>query len=145
MALTVDHLLRTAATLEQALVALKATPLPGDSSVLYDLYRNAAIKTFELSLETAGKLLRKALKAFGGSPRSVDALVFNDVLRSAGKHAMMDQAAVARWLAYRVNRNTTAHDDGAGFADETLKLLPAYLQDVRQLATKLQEVFDAAA
>ena len=142
MALTVDHLLRTAATLEQALLALGTSAPDG---VLYDLYRNAAIKTFELSLETAGKLLRKALKAFGASPRNVDALVFNDVLRHAGKHDVMDQAAVARWLAYRANRNTTAHDYGAGFADETLKLLPAYLQDVQQLAVKLQEVFDAAA
>ena len=143
MALTVDHLLRTAATLEQALLALETTP--DDGGVLYDLYRNAAIKTFELSLETGGKLLRKALKAFGGSPRSVDALVFNDVLRHAGKHGLLDQVAVTRWLAYRANRNTTAHDYGAGFADETLKLLPAYLQDVRQLAIRLQEVFDAAA
>jgi len=28
---------------------------------------------------------------------------------------------------------------------ETLKLLPAYLQDVRALAAKLQEVLDASA
>jgi nucleotidyltransferase substrate binding protein (TIGR01987 family) len=143
MTLDVNHLLRTAATLEQALVELAKTP--DATSVLYDLYRNAAIKSFELSLETAGKLLRKALKAFGGSPRGVDALVYNDVLRHAGKHGMLDQAAVGRWLAYRANRNSIAHDYGVGFADETLKLLPAYLSDVRELAVKLQEVFDAAA
>ena len=81
MALNVDHLLRTAATLEQALLALEKTP-PSEE-VMFDLYRNAAIKSFELSLETSGKLLRKALKAFGGAPRSVDGLVFNDLLRSA--------------------------------------------------------------
>jgi nucleotidyltransferase substrate binding protein (TIGR01987 family) len=143
MSLTVEHLLRTTATLEQALVALNNTP--DDQAVLYDLYRNAAIKSFELSLETAGKLLRKALKAYGASPRNVDALVFNDVLRHAGKHALMDAAAVTRWLAYRANRNNTAHDYGAAFANETLKLLPGYLVDTRALAVKLQEVFDAAA
>lgn len=143
MTLNVDHLLRTAATLEQALLALDKTP-PTDG-VMYDLFRNAAIKSFELSLETSGKLLRKAIKAYGGSPRSVDALVFNDLLRHAGKHALLDQATVQRWLAYRANRNSTAHDYGAGFAEETLTLLPSYLQDVRQLAIKLQEVFDAAS
>lgn len=142
MALNLDHLLRTAATLEQALLELGK--LSSDNSVLYDLYRNAAIKSFELSLETSGKLLRKALKAYGGSPRSVDALVFNDVLRHAGKHGIFDQAAVERWLAYRANRNTTAHDYGEEFANQTLKLLPDYLSDVRALAVKLQEVFDAA-
>jgi len=143
MALSVDHLLRTAATLEQALLALQNTA-PTDE-IMFDLYRNAAIKSFELSLETSGKLLRKALKAFGGAPRSVDALVFNDVLRHAGKHAIFDEAAVTRWLAYRANLNSTTHDYGEGFANDTLTLLPAYLQDVRTLAAKLQEVFDAAS
>ncbi len=143
MALNVEHLLRTAATLEQALLALGKTPSPDD--VLFDLYRNAAIKSFELSLETAGKLLRKALKAYGCAPRNVDALVFNDVLRHAGKHAILDEAGVTRWLAYRANRNNTAHDYGEGFTNDTFKLLPDYLQDVRVLAVKLQEVFDAAA
>jgi hypothetical protein len=143
MGLNVEHLLRTAATLKQALLALEKTP-PTDE-VMYDLYRNAAIKSFELSLETAGKLLRKALQLFGGNPRSVDGLVFNDVLRHSGKHGVLDQAAVARWLTYRANRNNTAHDYGVGFANNTLVLLPAYLLDVRAMAVKLQEVFDAAA
>ena len=143
MGLNVEHLLRTAATLEQALLALGRTPLADE--VMYDLYRNAAIKSFELSLETAGKLLRKALKLFGGNPRSVDSLVFNDVLRHNGKHGVLEQAAVQRWLTYRANRNNTAHDCGVGFANNTLVLLPSYLPDVRALAVKLQEVFDAAA
>lgn len=141
MSLNVDHLRRTADTLEQAILRLVETP--AQDEVLYDLYRNAAIKSFELSLETSGKLLRKALKLFGGSPREVDRLVFNDVLRHAGKHDLLDVAGVERWLAYRANRNTTAHDYGAGFANDTLKILPAYLDDVRQLATSLQELFDA--
>jgi nucleotidyltransferase substrate binding protein (TIGR01987 family) len=143
MTLNVEHLLRTANTLEQALQAIHEHERQDD--VRFDLYRNAAIKSFELSLETAGKLLRKALKAYGGTPREVDRLVFNDVLRHAGKHGLMDAPAVERWLAYRANRNNTAHDYGEGFANDTLKLLPGYLQDVRQLAPAIQQVFDAAA
>lgn len=142
MALSLEHLLKTANTLEQALLALNSTST-GDE-VLFDLYRNAAIKSFELSLETSGKLLRKALKAYGGSPRTVDALVFNDVLRHAGKHGIFEPAQVERWLAYRANRNNTAHDYGEEFANQTLTLLPDYLVDLRALASKLQEVFDAA-
>lgn len=141
MSLNADHLLRTADTLEQALAALSRTG-PGDG-VMYDLYRNAAIKSFELSLETTGKLLRKALRLFGGNPRETDRLVFNDVLRQGGRHGLLDQAAVERWLAYRANRNTTAHDYGEGFANETLRILPAYLADVRGLARSLQDLFDA--
>ena len=143
MTLNVEHLLRTADTLEQALLAIE--PHTSRNDVLFDLYRNAAIKSFELSLETAGKLLRKALKGYGGSPREVDKWVFNDVLRHAGKHGLMNAAEVERWLAYRTNRNNTAHDYGEGFASDTLKLLPAYLQDVRALAPEIQKAFDAAA
>lgn len=143
MTLNVRHLIRTADTLEQALAAIGNHSQ--DDDVLFDLYRNAAIKSFELSLETAGKLLRKALKTYGAAPRSVDALVFNDVLRHAGKHGLMDTQAVERWLNYRANRNNTAHDYGEGFANQTLKLLPQYLADVRELAPKIQAVFDAAS
>lgn len=142
MSLNIEHLLRTASTLEQALLAIQKVEDQDD--VTFDLYRNAAIKSFELSLETAGKLTRKALKAYGGSPREVDKLVFNDVLRHAGKHGLLDTDEVERWLVYRANRNNTAHDYGKGFANETLRLLPQYLEDVRQLAPRIQAVFDAS-
>lgn len=142
MSLNVDHLLKTLLTLEHALNAL---PEQRDDKMLYDLYRNSAIKSFELSLETSGKLLRKALKAFSGNPREVDRLVFNDLLRQAGKHALLDLQGVERWLTYRKNRNGTAHDYDEAFADETLKLLPNYLQDARALAQEIQQVFDANA
>lgn len=140
MSLNVEHLLRTVSTLEAALEALQQR---GNNEVMHDLYRNAAIKSFELSLETAGKLLRKALKAFGGSPREVDKLIFNDVLRHAGKHGMLELVEVERWIQYRTNRNSTAHDYGEGFANETLRLLPGYVTDARTLAISLQKVFDA--
>jgi hypothetical protein len=44
MSLNTDHLLRTAATLEQALIAIRKES--DANSVMYDLYRNAAIKMF---------------------------------------------------------------------------------------------------
>lgn len=140
MSLNVEHLLRTVSTLEAALAALQ---LRGNNEIMHDLYRNAAIKSFELSLETAGKLIRKALKAFGGSPREVDKLIFNDVLRHAGKHGILELPEVERWIKYRLNRNSTTHDYGEGFANETLRLLPDYATDARALAIALQKVFDA--
>lgn len=136
MLLNTSHFSRTLDTLEYALEALGGAE---EDSVEYDLFRNAAIKSFELSLETAGKLLRKALKSYGGAPRSVDALSYNDVLRNAGKHSLLNTEEVSRWLAYRANRNTTAHDYGEGFANETLRLLPDYVQDARTLALTLSK------
>lgn len=143
MTLNVEHLLHTADTLEQAILRLQATP--AEDSVLYDLFRNAAIKSFELSLETTGKLLRKVLKLYTGNPREIDRLVFNDLFRHAHKHGLLNEDSVERWLAYRANRNTTAHDYGENFAEQTLAILPDYLMDLRQLAYAIQEVFNATA
>lgn len=143
MTLSVEHLQHTANTLEQAMIQLQQTPT--EDSVLYDLFRNAAIKSFELSLETTGKLLRKVLKLYTGNPKSVDQLVFNDLFRHAAKHGLLDDVEVERWLGYRANRNTTAHDYGENFAEQTLALLPDYLVDLRQLAQRIQDIFNGAA
>jgi response regulator RpfG family c-di-GMP phosphodiesterase len=73
MALSTEQLLRTADTLEKALSEIALLPSHArthEQEIFFDLYRNGAIKSFELSLETAGKLLRKALKAFNASPRT---------------------------------------------------------------------------
>lgn len=140
MNLKTEHFARTLDTLERAVLALKQEQL---DSIAFDLYRNAAIKTFELSLETAGKLLRKALKYFVGNPKEIDRLVFNDVLRTAGKYNLMSIEAVERWIQYRISRNTTTHDYGEAFANETLKQLPDYLKDARELAVHLQDFFNA--
>jgi nucleotidyltransferase substrate binding protein (TIGR01987 family) len=134
--------MKTVTTLEEALKAIERHNSKDD--IKFDLYRNAAIKSFELSLETAGKLLRKALKLFSGDPKSIDRLVFNDVLRHASKHGLLTIETTERWLEYRKNRNNTAHDYGEDFANETLKILPHFVDDVRKLAIKMQEAFDAA-
>jgi len=92
-----------------------------------------------LTLETAGKLLRKALKAYTGRPREVDALTYKDLLRHAAKHDLMNTDAVERWFGYRDNRNNTAHDYGVGFAEDTPALLPCFIADARSLETILRE------
>jgi nucleotidyltransferase substrate binding protein (TIGR01987 family) len=112
-----------------------------EESIDYEIYRNAVVKGFELTLETAGKMLRKAIKTYTGDPRAVDELTYKDALRHAAKHGLLETAAVARWFAYRDNRNNTAHDYGQGFAEETLALMPDFLKDARRLETTLRERF----
>ncbi|MGO8698845.1 MAG: HI0074 family nucleotidyltransferase substrate-binding subunit [Limisphaerales bacterium] len=141
MNLRTQHLARCLQTLEKSLEQLKRAPA---DSIDYEVYRNAVVKGFELTLETAGKLLRKAIKTYTGNPRAVDELIFKDVLRHAAKHGLLDAAAVERWFAYRDNRNNTAHDYGQGFAEETLSLMPNFLSDARRLETILREKFGHA-
>ena len=136
MNLNTDHYARCINTLETTLVRLKAAD---PEEIEYEIFRNALVKGFELTLETAGKLLRKALKEYTGRPREVDALTYKDVLRHSAKHDLLTTDAVDRWFNYRDNRNNTAHDYGVGFAEETLELLPKFINDARTLEAVLRE------
>ncbi|MGH9900015.1 MAG: nucleotidyltransferase substrate binding protein, partial [Pyrinomonadaceae bacterium] len=138
MSLNTEHLARCILTLETSLSLLRQSEA---GSIDYEIYRNAVVKSFELSLETAGKLLRKAIKAYTGTPRYVDGLTYKDVLRHGVKHGLLNTNAVERWFTYRDNRNSTAHDYGVAFAEETLALLPAFIADANSLKAILQEKF----
>ena len=133
-----DHFSRCIKTLESSLKYLEIAP---KDSIEYEVFRNAVVKGFELTLETAGKLLRKCLKIYIANPHSVDELTFKDVLRTAGKHGILNSEAIERWMAYRNNRNNTAHDYGVIFAEKTLKLLSPFVKDAKALEKSLKERF----
>jgi hypothetical protein len=141
MYLNTDHFARCIKTLESSLTLLEGAE---PESIDYEIFRNAVVKGFELTLETGGKLIRKALKEFSGSPREVDKLTYKDLLRHAAKHGLMDTDQVERWFIYRDNRNSTAHDYGVGFAEDTLKLLPGFVADARALEATLRERLGSA-
>jgi nucleotidyltransferase substrate binding protein (TIGR01987 family) len=138
MSLNTDHLLRCIQTLESSLAKLNKAE---GESIEFEVYRNSVVKGFELLLETTGKLVRKALKAYGGSPKAVDELFYKDVLRHAAKRGLLTAEEVERWFAYRDNRNNSAHDYGEGFAKETLQLMPAFLVDARKIEQALSDHF----
>lgn len=134
MTLNTEQLHKCILTLEKSLQLLN---IAEPESLEYDIFRNATVKGFELTLETLGKLLRKKLKSYFTLPKEVDDLVFKDVLRHANKHGLIQDDEVKRWFKYRDNRNNTAHDYGLGFAEQTLILLPQFIIDAKHLQQKL--------
>lgn len=138
MSIDTTFLRRCVRTLELALDELGRRTEADD--VIYDIYRAARVKEFELVLEQSGKLLRKRLAAFFASNRQVDRLAFKDLFRHAAKHGLISPEVVERWFLYRDNRNDTAHDYGEGFAEATLKLLPGFIADAKALAEMIDEV-----
>lgn len=128
--LNTDYFKRCISTLERAFKALQGLSADHDH---YDIYRAACVKEFEIILEQTGKLLKKCLKPYFASPKQVDQLNFKDIFRYAAKHGLIELEEAERWLIYRDNRNDTAHDYGAGFADETLALLPQFIVDASRI------------
>lgn len=137
-----NYLVRCIQTLEASLTRLNEVD---SASVDYEIYRNSAVKGFELTLETAAKLLRKSIKPYFSSAKAVDQLYFKDVFRFAAKHGLLNTDEVERWFLYRDNRNNTAHDYGEQFAQETLILLPQFLIDAYSLKNNLDEAATRSA
>lgn len=133
--LNTDHLQRCIQTLQSSLRLYQAAEA---GSIDQEVFRNAIVKGYELSQETAFKLLRKALKEYGHSSKKLNETPIKEVLRLAATHNLMSVAEVERWFKYRDNRNNTAHDYGEGFAKETLTLLPDFITDIGALAQQLE-------
>ena len=68
----------------------------------------------------------------------MEATPVKDILRLAAVHDLLTLPEVERWFSYRDNRNNTAHDYGELFANETLILIPVFLQDIATLADVLE-------
>ena len=128
--------------LEQCIKALEGAyqqmNQKSSDSVFYEIYRSACVKEFEIILEQCGKLLRKKLRAWFASNKEVDKLPFKDVFRHSAKHGLINTQQSEHWLNYRDNRNSTAHDYGEGFAEETLKLIPNSIADSKALLQVLK-------
>ncbi len=139
MKIDTTYLERCIATLDKAQGLLKKS---NPENIDYDMYRSACIKEFEIILEQSGKLLRKAMKPYFHSSKAVDQLVFKEVFRHAVLRNIMTGEACERWLQYRDNRNSTAHDYGVNFAEETLILLPQFIADATDLVATIHKLND---
>lgn len=133
--LNTDHLQRCIQTLQSSYNLYQTAE---EGSIAQEVYRNAIVKSYELSQETSFKLIRKALKEYGHSSKKLNETPIKEILRLAAVHSLMSIEQVERWFQYRDNRNNTAHDYGEGFANQTLSLLPNFINDIQHLAQTLE-------
>ena len=125
-----EYLQRCLDTLLKSYEMIKITK---EGTIEYEMYRNSLVKSFEITLEQSGKILRKKLLPYFATKKSVDALSFKDLVRSAFKFSLISENEVLRWFEYRDNRNNTAHDYGQEFANKTLLLIENFINDVKTL------------
>ncbi|MCY4232695.1 MAG: nucleotidyltransferase substrate binding protein [Bacteroidetes bacterium] len=127
------------ASLEHAVQEMENNDSEDD--LLYQIYRAACVKEFEIILEQCGKLLRKRLRPYFSSNQAVDRLYFKDLFRHTNHHDLINTDATERWMDYRDQRNYTGHDYGKDFAEATLKLMPTFIIDAKALA----DIIEAAS
>lgn len=137
MSINTEFLERCIETLEKSYSLIQTVK---EGSVDYEMYRNSLVKSFEMTLEQSGKLLRKRIIPFFSSKKKVDELTFKDLFRQAHKHSLISEDEVSRWFIYRDNRNNTAHDYGQAFAEQTIVLIDEFLKDVKSLKRVIENV-----
>lgn len=130
MTINTEYLEKCIETLEKSYLCIKSVE---EDTIEYEMYRNSLVRSFEITLEQSGKLLRKRLTPFFASKKAVDSLTFKDLFRNALKFSLITEEETLRWLEYRDNRNNTAHDYGQAFAEETLLLMENFFKDVHNL------------
>lgn len=104
-----------------------------NGTIDYELYRNSLIKSFEITLEQSGKLLKKSLNPYFATKHALDTLTFKDIFRYANKHFLINEDETKRWMEYRDNRNNTVLDYGQIFAEKTLVLIKDFILDAKNL------------
>jgi len=137
--LNLDYFRRCIHTLDRSYNELKNL---NDDAGLYDIYRAACVKEFEIILEQAGKLLKKHLRPFFSSNRDADRLHFKEIFRQAAKYDVISIEESERWLTYRDCRNDTAHLYGEDFADVVIHIVPQFHKDALQLSKAIQTKYE---
>ena len=102
-------------------------------TTIYEIYRTALVKGFEMTIEQCGKLPKKVIAPYFPSQKAVDMLSFKDIFRYAHKFSLLTEEETERWMKYRDNRNNTAHDYGQKFAEETVLLIADFLTDAKRV------------
>lgn len=132
--LNTDYLHRGVQTLQSSLQMYQVAE---PDSIDQEIFCNAIIKGYEISQETAFKLLRKALKEYGHSSKTLNESPIKEILRLAAVHGLMSVEQVERWFIYRDDRVNFVHSELDAFAKKTIHLLPDFIVDISDLAQQL--------
>lgn len=125
------------AQLEEALAFCRSELAKKDERLALHL-RAAAIQAFEFTYEIAVKTLKRFLEATEADPSAVDAMTFNEMIRLGYERGLL-QAELAAWKEFRRDRGTTSHTYDESKAQDVFESIPAFIEEVRFLLTRIEE------
>lgn len=130
--LSIDPLDRALASLEAALA--RNAEAPGD-----DIVRDACIQRFEYTYELSHKLLKRYLEATSANPGEIDAMSFQDLIRTGSERGLL-LGDWSSWRDFRAARGATSHTYDEGKAAQVFAQIPSFVSEARHLRDRLREV-----
>jgi nucleotidyltransferase substrate binding protein (TIGR01987 family) len=123
--------------LEMSLTYANSDLAKTDSNVAL-LFRSASIQAFEYTYELSHKFLKRYLEATDPSPQTIDAMNFQDLIRTGAEKGLLKNSWDV-WQLYRKARGTTSHTYSEMTASKVFSMIPNFLEDARFLRDKLVE------
>ena len=95
--------------------------------------RSAAVHSFQLLYDVTKKLLRRVLQNLIDVEDEVRQSSYEELLRLAGKHGLLNADEVVAWIRFRALRNNAAQDYEEDVAANTYEALPEFLSHAQML------------
>ncbi|MBI1757584.1 MAG: nucleotidyltransferase substrate binding protein [Fimbriimonas ginsengisoli] len=131
MKLDITSFTQAVGRLEEGLARYQGEP--GDTQL-----RDGLIQRFEFTYELAHKMLKRYLEMSAASPVEVDAMPFQDLIRT-GNEQGLQRGEWSDWRRYREMRGKTSHTYDEAIALEVVSGIPTFLDEVRFLRDRLAE------
>lgn len=99
--------------------------------------RDGLIQRFEFTYELSHKMLKRFLESTSPSPAEIDALAFQDLIRTGNEQGLL-QSDWTIWKKYREMRSKTSHTYDESIALQVVAEIPAFLNEAKHLMQQLQ-------
>lgn len=132
MAIDLTPLHQAVARLDVALTRYLGDP--SDEEV-----RDSVIQRFEFTYDLSHKMLRRVLAATSADAEAVAQMTFPDLIRTGWEQSLIANGWPA-WHDYRDMRNITSHTYDTDNAIQVVGKVPAFLEEARILAERLERL-----
>ena len=128
--------------LQNAVLRLEEALAQWSADTSNELIRDGLIQRFEFTYDLAAKMLRRVLAFRSDTPSDVDRMSFPTLMRTAFEQGVVDETWPV-WLDYREKRNIASRTCDEEKAKEVAAMIPAFLDEVRDLAVRLARALDS--
>lgn len=111
----------------------------GESSLEFDMFRDASLQEFDTIMEHTGKILRKMLLQFVHSRAVLKSLPYKDIYRKSGQYGLIGVEQIEQWLLFHENRCTPGTEVGERFVQETLPLFTQIRAEAYKILSLIEE------
>lgn len=99
--------------------------------------RDGLIQRFEFTYVLSHKMLKRFLESTSPSPAEIDALAFQDLIRTGNEQGLLLSDWTV-WRKYREMRSKTSHTYYESVALQVVAEIPAFLNEAQYLVQQLQ-------